>query len=86
MREMTAVANDVAISDLGSMSDMVLTTKIWRLDEYQVQLDVIREAITEELTRYEGESLTRRQQDTTMRAAALNAEITPRPLKDKLGE
>jgi hypothetical protein len=51
-----------------------------------VQLDVIREAITEELTRYEGESLTRRQQDTTMRAAALNAEITPRPLKDKRGE
>jgi len=77
MQEMTVVAHDVAADDIPSMSDALLTTKTWRLDEYQVQLEVMREAITEELTRYENESLTRRHQRTTMEAAVLNAELMP---------
>lgn len=85
MREISAVANDITMSDLASMSDQLLTSKLWRLDEYQMQLDVMREAITDELTRYENESLTRRQQQTAMRAAALNAQLTPVPPKTTLG-
>jgi hypothetical protein len=77
MQEMSAVANDITIDDVGSMTYTLLTTKLWRLDEYQVKLDVMREAITAELNSYESESLTRRQHRTTMEAAALNASLMP---------
>ena len=86
MREMTAVAHDVAADEIPSLSDALLTRKTWRLDEYQVQLEVMREAITDELNRYGAESLNIRQQKTAMQAAALNAQMQPQPQKTKLGE
>lgn len=85
VQEMSAVALDIIVDDITSISDSLLTSKTWRLDEYQVQLEVMRESITEELTRYENESLTRRQQATAMRAAALNAQMQPQPPKTTLG-
>jgi hypothetical protein len=83
--EMSVYANDIAHDDLRSIDDMLLTAKLWRIDEYQVKLDVMREEITDQLTRYETESLTRRQHKNELQAAALNAQLA-RPLKNKLGE
>jgi hypothetical protein len=68
------------------MSDGDLIGRLWRLDEHQEQLEVMRDAITYELNKYETESLTIREQNTAMQAAALNAQMTPRPLKTTLGE
>lgn len=85
MDPMSAYANDITRDALRSLDDELLTVKLWRMDEYQVKLDVLREEITDELTRYETESLIRRQQKTAMQAAALNAQLTPRPPRTTLG-
>lgn len=65
---------------LTNLSDKDLTGRLWRLDSHQVQLDLMREVITDELKRWEGESLMLRQQRTAMQAAV---GIPPQP---KLGE
>jgi hypothetical protein len=57
----------------------------WRLDSHEAQLDVIRDAITEELSGYQAEAPNIREQRATMQAAALNATMS-KPLKSKLGE
>jgi hypothetical protein len=82
----TAGSNAVQFSDLESLSDKQLAERLWGLDEQQIRLDALEDSITYELKKYETESMTIRQQQTAMRAAALNAQLTPRPLKNKLGE
>jgi hypothetical protein len=61
----------LAIVDKGltDLADKDLTAKLWRLDEHQVQLDAMREAITHELDMYEGESQTRRNHNVALQAA-----------------
>lgn len=58
------------------MSDQDLTANLRRLDAHEVQMDVMREAITNELSRHESESLTLREQKTTLQAAALHAQLS----------
>ena len=72
-----------AVSPLLALSDSELTARLWELDKLQVQLEAMRDAITEELGRYETESATLRQQRTAMQAASLAGRL---PLKTKLGE
>lgn len=67
------------------LSDKELATRLWRLDTLQIRLDGMREDITKELERYETESSRRRQQQTALQAAALNATLS-KPLKSKLGD
>lgn len=74
-----------AMAPILRLSDKELATRLWRLDTLQVRLDGMREDITKELERYETESTTRRQQQTALQAAALNANLS-KPLKSKLGE
>ena len=74
-----------AMAPILRLSDKALATRLWRLDTLQVRLDGMREDITKELERYETESATRRQQQTALQAASLNAHLS-KPLKSKLGE
>jgi hypothetical protein len=78
MDEMSAYANDITRDSLRTLDDDVLTVKLWRMDEYQVKLEVLREEITDELTRYETESTTRRQQQTLMHAGVLAGRPPPK--------
>ncbi len=43
LREMSAAAHAVVAEGLESLSDKKVTSRLWRLDEHQVQLDVMRE-------------------------------------------
>ena len=81
----TASINSVRFSDVGALSDKELAERLWGLDEQQVRLEAMEDTITRELHKYESESLTIRQQNTAMQAAALNAQLS-KPLKNKLGE
>jgi hypothetical protein len=83
--KMSAVAGALVEKGPTGVSDSDLTASLWRLDEHQVQLDAMRETITDELNRYEGESLTLRQQRTALQAATLAGKMSI-PLKTKLGE
>jgi hypothetical protein len=81
----TASDSSVRFSDLEALSDKELAERLWGLDEQQVRLEAMEDTITHELHKYESESLTIRQQNTAMQAAALNATMS-KPLKNKLGE
>jgi hypothetical protein len=71
-------ALDIVSGDLPRKSDGELTGHLWRLDSHEVQLDMLREAITDELSRYESESLTIREHNAAMQAAALGAKLAAR--------
>lgn len=71
------------LAPLVALSDKELTKHLWKLDEQQIRLQAMRDAITQELQRYEAESTTLRQQNTAMQAA-LAAKPGP-PLKTTLG-
>jgi hypothetical protein len=81
----TANANAVQFSIINVLSDKELAERLWGLDEQQVWLEAMEDSITRELQKYESESSTIRQQNTTMQAAALNARMS-QPLKKTLGE
>jgi hypothetical protein len=75
LKKMVSEANFVvtdgpdAMSPLLTLSDRELTQRLWNLDRLQVQLEAVRDAIAEELHRYDTESTRLRQHATTMRAA-----------------
>jgi len=60
----------VAMSDLQRTSAQELTAYLFRLDAREVEMDAMRDAITEELNRYESESREIRERNVTMQAAA----------------
>lgn len=82
MQEISSYAHSIASSSLAVLLENELTERLWRVDEHEVQLDVIRESITAELNGYETESMTRRQQQTLMHAGMLAGRPPP---SSKLG-
>jgi hypothetical protein len=76
--------NPDVTSPLAKLSDAKLIEKLWRLDTFLVRLDAMRDSITTELTSYENESSTLRQQRTTLQAAAVTGRLAQHP-KDTLG-
>lgn len=66
-------------SPLEKLSDEQLTQKLWHLDTLLVRLDAMRDAITEELERYERESATLRRNRNEIQAAALAGRMSQTP-------
>lgn len=66
-------------SPLEKLSDEELTQKLWYLDTLIVRLDAMREAIAEELERYERESATLRRNRNEIEAAALAGRMSQAP-------
>jgi hypothetical protein len=78
LSEIEANALEIVSGNLPANTEKELTAHVRRLDSHEVQLDVMREAITEELSGYQAEILIIREQRATMRAAALNATMSIR--------
>jgi hypothetical protein len=81
----TASASSAQFHDLEALSDEELSQRLWTLDVEQVRLEAMEDTITHELRKYETEISVLRQQNTTMHAATLNAQMS-RPPKKLLGE
>ena len=63
-------------SPLFKLSDKQLSEKLWHLDSLQVRLDTMRDAIIEELDRFEKETAMLRRNRTEMMAASIGARMS----------